>query len=87
MDGIVPAFFSVLLIGVVNVVIRPVLIFITAPINILTLGLFTFVINAVLFMFVANLIPGFNVDGFSQALFGAILYSILSAFINRDDII
>lgn len=65
-------------IAVVNVVIKPVLIFLTLPINILTLGLFILVINALLFMFIAYLVPGVEIDGFWSAFLGAIILSILS---------
>ena len=69
-------------IALVNVFIKPVLIFLTLPINILTLGIFILVINAVLFMFVAYLVPGVEVDGFWSAFFGAIVLSILSIAIS-----
>ena len=65
-------------IALVNLVIKPILVFLTLPINILTLGVFILVINALLFMFVAYLIPGVEVDGFWSAFLGALLLSILS---------
>lgn len=65
-------------IALVNVFIKPILVFLTLPINILTLGLFILVINALLFMFVAYLIPGVEVDGFWSAFLGALILSILS---------
>ncbi len=65
-------------IAFVNIVIKPVLVILTLPINILTLGLFILVINALLFMFVAYLLPGIEVDGFWSAFIGALLLSILS---------
>ena len=65
-------------IAFVNIVIKPVLVILTLPINILTLGLFILVINALLFMFVAYIIPGIEVDGFWSAFIGALLLSILS---------
>ena len=67
-----------IVIALVNLVIKPVLVFLTLPINILTLGLFILVINALLLMFVAYLIPGVEVDGFWSAFLGALLLSILS---------
>lgn len=70
-------------IGLVNIFIRPLLIILTLPINILTLGLFTFVINGLMFLLVAKLVPGFNVEGFWAAFFGALLLSIISVVINR----
>lgn len=67
-----------IVIALVNIVIKPVLVFLTLPINILTLGLFILVINALLFMFVAYLVPGVEVDGFWSAFLGALILSILS---------
>ena len=72
------ALIAAAVIALVNVFIKPILIFLTLPINILTLGLFILVINALLFMFVANLVPGVQVDGFWSAFLGALLLSILS---------
>ncbi|MCD8377338.1 MAG: phage holin family protein [Candidatus Gastranaerophilales bacterium] len=65
-------------IALVNLFIKPALIFLTLPINILTLGLFILVINALLFMFVAYLVPGIEVNGFLSAFWGALILSILS---------
>lgn len=65
-------------IALVNLVIKPILVLLTLPINILTLGIFILVINALLFMFVAYLIPGVEVDGFWSAFLGALILSILS---------
>lgn len=74
----IAALIAAAVIALVNVVIKPILVFLTLPINILTLGLFILVINALLFMFVAYLVPGLEVNGFWSAFFGAILLSILS---------
>lgn len=63
-------------IGLVNALIRPILIIVTLPINILTLGLLTFAINGLLFWFVASFINGFTVTGFWPAVLGAIVYSV-----------
>ena len=91
MDGIqVSGFFSALfaaaILGVLNAILRPILLILTLPINILSLGLFTFVINAVLLMMVSGVISGFVVRGFWSAVFGSLLISIvswlLSSFIN-----
>ena len=67
-----------IVIALVNLVIKPVLVFLTLPINILTLGLFILVINALLFMFVAYLVPGVEVDGFWSVFLGALILSFLS---------
>lgn len=71
------------LLGLVNVFIRPLLIFLTLPINILTLGLFIFVINGFLFWLLSTMVKGFSVDGFGAALLGAIIVSIFSWIANQ----
>ena len=77
-DSFVTALIAALFIGLINAVIRPLAILITLPVNILTLGLFTLVINALLFWFVGSVVSGFVVAGFWAAFFGALLYSIIS---------
>lgn len=77
------ALLAALVMGLVNIFVRPILLILTLPINLLTLGLLTFVINALMFLFVAKLVPGFNVNGFMAALLGSIVLSIISIFINR----
>lgn len=72
------ALIAAVVIALVNLVIKPILVFLTLPINVLTLGIFILVINALLFMFVAYLVPGVEIDGFWSAFLGAILLSILS---------
>lgn len=72
------ALFVSVLIGLINTFIKPVLMFITLPINFVTLGLFTLVINALLLMLAGWIAPGFSVDGFWSALFGSIILSLLS---------
>ncbi len=66
-----------------NIFIKPVVQFLTLPINLMTLGLFTLVINAVLFWFTGYVVDGFNVDGFLSALFGSIILSIMSVGIAK----
>ncbi len=78
-SGFYIALITALILGLINAFIRPFLLLITLPINILTLGLFTFVINALLFWFVASFIEGFNVAGFWAAFFGALIFSIISS--------
>lgn len=88
---VVSGFFGALMaaafLGVLNVFFRPVLLLLTLPINVLTLGLFTFVVNALLLMMVSGVIPGFEVHGFRSAVFGALVISafnwILSSLINE----
>lgn len=82
-DGFRAALLVSLVIGIVNVLIRPILVAITIPITILTLGIFIFILNALLFLFIGHIVPGFHVDGFLSALLGSILLSIISTFINN----
>lgn len=77
-SNFVTALIAAAVIALVNIFIKPVLVFLTLPINILTLGVFILVINALLFMFVAYLVPGVEVNGFWSAFLGALLLSILS---------
>ena len=72
------ALMAALILGLVNAVIRPILIVLTLPVNILTLGLFTFVINALLFWFTATIVKGFEVAGFWPAFWGALIMTLVS---------
>ena len=80
------ALLSALVLGILNAFFRPILIILTLPINILTLGLFTFVINAFLLMMTSGVIGGLIVEGFGSALLGSFIISLvswlLSSFIN-----
>jgi putative membrane protein len=76
------ALFAALVIGAANAVIWPLLIFLTLPINILTLGLFTFVINGAVLKISAALIPGFRIEGWLSAIFGSIVLAIVSSVIH-----
>lgn len=69
---------AALVLGLVNAVIRPILVILTLPATILTLGLFLFVINALLFWLVAEIVDGFQVTGFVAALVGSILFSLIT---------
>ena len=82
-DGVtVESFFAAaiaaLVLGLVNALVRPLLVLLTLPVTILTLGLFLFVINALLFWFVAEIVQGFRVTGFMAALIGSVLYSLIT---------
>lgn len=77
-SSFITALIASIAIALVNLVIKPILVLLTLPINILTLGIFILIINALLFMFVAYLIPGVEVDGFWSAFLGALILSILS---------
>lgn len=82
-EGVGAAIKAGLLLGVLNAFIRPVVLILTLPVNILTLGLFTFVINGVLLWAVGHMVSGFTVSGFFAAVLGGILISILSMILNR----
>ncbi len=69
--------------GIVNAVLKPILILLTLPINILTLGLFTLVINALLILLVSNVVPGFHVDGFLWAIIFGLVLSLVNGFLHR----
>ena len=68
-----------LVIGLLNILIKPLLVILTLPINILTLGLFTFVINALIIMLASSIVKGFQVGGFINALFFSIVLTIIQA--------
>ncbi len=76
------AMIAAAVIALINVFIKPVLVLVTLPINIVTLGLFTLIINALLFMFAGFIAPGFEIDNFLSAFIGALLLSILSIGLN-----
>lgn len=69
---------AALLLGLINAVVKPVLVLLTLPITVVTLGLFLLVLNALLFWAVGGLVPGFAVSGFGWALLGALAYSVLT---------
>ena len=77
-DSFPTALLVAVVLGFVNAIIRPVLVILTLPVTILTLGLFILVINGLLFRAVGSFWPGFHVDGFWAGVFGAIVYSIIS---------
>jgi putative membrane protein len=72
------ALVAALVLGLVNAVIRPILVLLTLPVTVLTLGLFILVINGLLFWFVGSFVQGFVVQGFWSGFLGAILFSIVS---------
>ncbi len=77
-ESFLAAALAALALGLVNAVVRPILVILTFPVTLLTLGLFLFVINALLFWLVAELVPGITVAGFMAALIGSILYSLIT---------
>ena len=81
-DGFLAAFFAAAMLGILNALFRPIALLITLPINILTLGLFTFVINALMLKMASGVISGFDVEGFGSAILGALMISVISWLLN-----
>jgi putative membrane protein len=77
-DSFVTALIVAVVLALINTLIRPLLVLLTLPVTILTLGLFIFVINGLLFWAVGSFVPGFHVAGFWAGVFGAIVYSVIS---------
>jgi putative membrane protein len=82
-DGWQMALIFAIVLGVLNALVRPILLFVTCPLNLITLGLFTFVVNAVVFWLAANLVPGITVNGFVGALVGSLTVTICTAVVDR----
>lgn len=82
-DDIYTALIAAVILGILNVLVRPVLFILTLPITIVTLGLFSFVINAALFLFAASFIDGFTVTGFWTALLGSLIMSVVNSIGSR----
>jgi putative membrane protein len=70
------ALFAAFVIGLLNTLVRPLLVLLTLPVTLLTLGLFLFVINALMFWLAAEVLEGFSVTGFGAALIGSLIYSL-----------
>jgi putative membrane protein len=81
-DGLSSLFFAAVVLGIFNAILRPLVLIITFPINLLTLGLFTFVINGLMLKLTADVVRGFSVTGFWSAVIGALLLSLFSFMIN-----
>jgi putative membrane protein len=80
--GIFPTIVTAMFIGIVNTLLRPVLLILTLPVNILTLGLFTFVINALLILLVSAIVPDFRIDSFWWAMAFSIILSLVNGFLS-----
>lgn len=76
------ALVAALILGLINAIIKPIIVILTLPINILTLGLLTFVINALLVLLAANIVPGFQVAGFWYALLFSLIVSVINAILS-----
>jgi putative membrane protein len=74
---------AALVLGFLNAVLKPILILVTLPLTLLTLGIFYFILNAIVFALASVLAPGFTVEGFGSAFLGAILMSILSSMLSH----
>lgn len=81
-DSFVTALIVALVLGIINAVIKPILLILTLPITILTLGLFSFVVNALLIWGVAYLVPGFTITGFLPALIAAVFLWLINLIIS-----
>jgi putative membrane protein len=81
-NGVLAAFAAAAMLGILNAVFRPIALILTLPVNILSFGLFTFIINAAMLKMASSLIPGFDVTGFWTAVLGALFISIISFLIN-----
>ena len=81
-DGVFATLVAALVLGVLNALVRPLLLLLTLPINLLTLGLFTFVINGLMLEMTSSIVKGFSVDGFGAALVGALALSLVSFVLN-----
>lgn len=79
-DGLLTAIVAAAVIGIINTFLRPILLLLTFPITLLTLGLFTLVINGLIFYFVGFIVEGFQVSGFWSAFLGALILSIINIF-------
>ena len=76
------ALIAAFVLGLLNTIVRPLLVLLTLPVTLLTLGLFLFVINALMFWAAASLLAGFNVAGFTAALIGSVIYSLCGMVID-----
>jgi len=81
-NNFITAIIVAIVLGILNMFIKPILIILTLPINILTFWLFTFVINALLVLLASSIVPGFHVDGFLWALLFSLVLSVVSSFLN-----
>lgn len=81
-DGFLSALWAALILGLVNTFVRPVLALLTLPLTVLTLGLFYFVLNGLMFYWVGSVLDGFRVDGFWWAVLAALLYSLIATLLN-----
>lgn len=82
-SGLVAAFLTALVLGALNVFVKPLMLLFTLPVNVLTLGLFTFVINAVIILLASAIVPGFKVKGFWWALLFSLILSVVNYILGK----
>lgn len=82
-NSFLSALWAAVIIGVANMVIWPILIFLTLPLNVLSLGLFTFVVNGLVLKICAALLPGFKIESWGAAIFGSIVLSLVSLLLHH----
>lgn len=82
-DSFTTALLAAVVLGLLNMVIRPILLLLTLPLNLLTLGLFTFIINAVVLWLAAAIVPGMKVEGLLSAIFASIIISLTSTILSH----
>lgn len=81
--GFEGAILAAIVLGVMNTFIKPILGFLTLPINLITLGLFTFVLNAIILRLVDSVVPNFSIDGWFAAILGAVVLSVVSTVLSH----
>lgn len=79
-ESYLTAIIAALVLGIINAILRPILLILTLPINILTLGLFTLIINGFLFWLASSIVPGFMIENFAIAFWAALAYSLITWF-------
>ena len=82
-SGFLSAMFVVVIMSILNVLIRPIIEFISLPLNLITLGLFSLITNTLLFLLIAKFSPGFTIEGFWSGFWGAIILSIFTPIIDK----
>ena len=81
---ITAAFVGAIVFGVINAIVRPILLLFTLPATVFTLGLFLFIVNGICFALVGYFTPGFTINNFFDAIFGSIIVSFISGFLNNE---
>ena len=81
-EGVWAALWAALILGLVNTIVKPVLLILTLPLTVLTLGLFYFILNGLMFYWVGSILEGFQVNGFWWAVLAALLYSLFATFLS-----